>query len=120
MSKFGTLDHRAQVTLLLFPITFSSSFQVILYCLMLSDRHQTAVPNGLLYYMKTGHTQTVSAPRNETIGRCGSSDCVLFISLRRSRTDQEQASTLSWKLLGSREPSKNLAQPPHVPEVSTC
>lgn len=80
MNAFGSIDHRAQVTLLLLSPSLSPlSFQVILYCLMLSDRHQTPIPNGLLYYMKTGHTQSVPAPCNETMSMYISSDYVLFI-----------------------------------------
>ena len=39
--------------------------QVLLYCLMLSDRKQQHIPGGLLYYMKGQHTQGVPALTNE-------------------------------------------------------
>ena len=121
MNKSGSSEHRAQVTLLILrSLSSNILLQVILYCLMLSDRHQTAVPNGLLYYMKTGHTESVPEKRNESMSKCVSSDYVLSISLHRSYTEKEQTSALSWKLLGSCLPSGTLTQSAHVPEVSTC
>jgi DNA replication ATP-dependent helicase Dna2 len=50
MSPLGSVEHRAQV---------------ILYSLMLSDRHDIDVPSGLLLYLKTGHMTGVPSPLNE-------------------------------------------------------
>ena len=77
MSRFGSPEHRAQVSssdgdlpaagmsslpsLSLLPL----HDQVLLYCLMLSDRNQQDIPGGLLYYMKGQHTQGVPALSNE-------------------------------------------------------
>ena len=46
----GSVQHRAQVTL---------------YAMMMSEKYDCDVEAGLLYYMRTGHLQSVGAPQNE-------------------------------------------------------
>jgi len=49
-SKLGSIEHRAQV---------------ILYALMMSEKYDSDIEAGLLYYMRTGHLQGVEASRKE-------------------------------------------------------
>lgn len=46
----GSVEHRAQVTV---------------YCLLMGEKYQQLVDNGLLYYFKTNHMQQIPMPPQE-------------------------------------------------------
>ena len=46
----GSVEHRAQVTV---------------YCLLMGEKYQQPIDNGLLYYFKTNHMQQIPMPAQE-------------------------------------------------------
>ena len=59
----------SQISFILSQITLTGSVQhraqVTLYSMMMSEKYDRDIEAGLLYYMRTGHLQSVGAPQRE-------------------------------------------------------